>query len=189
MCILQNPELIIALCALITSVVSIIVAVFTLRLRKKHYLKSVKPIGDIVCGDYENDIYIAICNNGIGPLLIKRLIVSSSECFDENIVAIIPENIKQALTPHWTDFFYGVKNRAILPKERIYLFRLSFNEKSEIIKHQTHIADFRKFLAGLTIELTYTDIYEKQTYRIEKKELSMFKPDLRDKYLTATTMR
>ena len=33
-----------------------------------------KPIIDILLGDYENDIYVKIMNNGVGPAIIDKLI-------------------------------------------------------------------------------------------------------------------
>ena len=72
----DKPEVIIAFGALLTSISSIVLTIKALKVQKQHHLKSVKPIGYITVGDYEDDIYISIVNNGVGPLIIRELRVS-----------------------------------------------------------------------------------------------------------------
>lgn len=52
-------------CALIVLVVSIIISVGTLKIQRTHNEKSVKPFGQIILNDYENQITIDIRNVGI----------------------------------------------------------------------------------------------------------------------------
>lgn len=162
-----NPEIVIAFCALLTSVISIILTILTLRLQKQHYMKSIKPIGRITAGDYEDDIYISIINNGVGPLIVKELKVSNSQLTASSLIDIIPTSINESVV--WTDFASNFVNRAIEPSGRIYLVRLTFDE---VEKKQDNIKiikkELRQFLRHLTLELIYTDIYEKKLYRISR---------------------
>ena len=162
-----SPEIIIAFCAILTSVVSIILTIQTLKTQKQHNLKSVKPIGYIISGNYENDIYIAIGNNGIGPLIIKEFKVSNSRLSALNLIDIIPSNINDNVT--WKDYTSNIVGRAIKSGDRIYLLRLSFDEIE--MQQDKNIAikkELREFLQDLILELTYTDIYEKETYNAIK---------------------
>ena len=165
--ILDNPQAIIAFCALLVSIISIILTILTLKEQKRHNLKSVRPIGRITVGDYENDIYVSILNNGIGPLIIKSFKAKNSKISSTTgLIDIVPTDINNNVI--WTDFASNFDNRAIKAGERLYLLRLTFEEKAD--QQQENIKTrLRNFLKDLTVELQYTDIYEKRTYTIERK--------------------
>lgn len=166
--LLDSPEVVIALCALLISMVSIFLTIQTLKVQKQHNLKSVRPIGHITAGDYEDDIYISIVNNGIGPLIIKELKVSNSQLSSSSLIDIIPDNINNSVI--WTDFASNFINRALKPGDRLYLVRLTFDETEKQQTNNKNIKEtLRKFFQHLTLELSYTDIYEKKTYKVTRK--------------------
>lgn len=159
------PQIIISTCALFISVVSIILTMLTLNMQKKHNSKSVRPIARITVGDYEDDIYVSVINNGVGPLVIKRFNAEhkfrgSASTSSSTLIDIIPKELNDKVI--WTDFASNFDNRALKAGERLYLLRQKFDDndanKDENMRIRT---DLRQFLQHVTIELRYTDIYEK----------------------------
>jgi len=63
----------IALAALVVSVVSIFIAVRTLKHQQAHDVLSVRPIPMLSTADHEECISVALRNNGVGPMIIKAL--------------------------------------------------------------------------------------------------------------------
>jgi len=175
--LVENPQAIIALCAVLISIFSIYLTIKTLKTLKQHDLKSVKPIGYISVGDYENNIYVGIDNNGIGPLLIKEFEVTNSDrslSSKKNLFEIIPESIKNSVT--WRDFIgQKVADRTIKPGDRLYFLQLVFDKIEMHHENNKKIKkELREFLQNLTVKVTYTDIYEKKKY-IEIRELDWFR--------------
>jgi len=162
-----NFEIIIAFCALLISVVSIYLTLQALKVQKQHNLKSVKPIGRLTAGDYEDDIYISIVNEGVGPLIIKELKVSDGRITALSLIDIVPEHINSQVI--WTDFAANFVERAIKSGDRLYLLRKTFDEtekqKGDNEKTRTTL---RRFFQHLTLELTYIDIYDVQ-YKVERR--------------------
>jgi len=167
MAILDKPEVIIAFCALVVSGVSIFLTLKTLKVQKQHNLKSVRPIGRLTAGDYEDDIYISIVNEGIGPLIIKELKVSTTKLSALSLIDIVPDHINNQVI--WTDFAANFNGRAIRSGDRLYLLRKTFEdtEKQQVVNEKTREL-LRKFFQQLTLELTYIDIYDVQ-YKVERK--------------------
>ena len=60
-----------AIAALFVSLLSIILTSLNLWMQRTHNRKAVLPIGHITVGDYENDIFVRLRNDGVGPLLIE----------------------------------------------------------------------------------------------------------------------
>ena len=64
-----------AIFAVLASAVSFTIAAINMMMQRKHNRKSVLPIGHISVGDYENQIFVRLWNYGIGPMIIKRVVV------------------------------------------------------------------------------------------------------------------
>ncbi|MBI4784128.1 MAG: hypothetical protein HY785_22850 [Oscillatoriophycideae cyanobacterium NC_groundwater_1537_Pr4_S-0.65um_50_18] len=75
----NNADTIIALCALLVSVASILIGYFSLELQHKHNRLSVRPIGKIHFTTSENSIRIEIRNDGTGPMLCSNVKVYENE--------------------------------------------------------------------------------------------------------------
>lgn len=162
-------QIITTICALITSVVSIILTVITIKIQHRHNLKSVRPIGYITVGDYENDIYVSIINNGIGPMLIKGFKATNERVSsDSSLIDIIPNDLNEQIV--WSDFASTIIGRTLKPGDRMYLIRLKIKEE-EIDKefYQKIKKSIREFLKNVKIVIEYTDIYEKNKYNISRK--------------------
>src|ERR1700683_2438440 len=65
-----------AVAALLVSTVSIILAIFNMTTQRTHNRKSLMPIAHVRLGDYENRIFVRLHNDGVGPMLIDRIVVT-----------------------------------------------------------------------------------------------------------------
>jgi len=180
MCYLNffDSETIIAICALIVSVVSIIISVRTLKLQRTHNEKSVKPLGQIILNDYENMITVDIRNVGIGPMILRELIVTNSKGeIKDNLLDFIDLEMPDGLT--WSDYVKQVKDRVVAVGERIVLIGVDFESIESPNKDSMNQLDrfrdgLRKTLGEIAVKIHYTGIYENEIQNTERK-LDWFK--------------
>ncbi len=65
-------EILSQLAALFVATISIILTVVTIKMQRTRNRKSVLPIGHITVGDYENQIFVWLRNDGVGPMIIEK---------------------------------------------------------------------------------------------------------------------
>ena len=164
--------------SLVLSVVAIIISINTYRSQKEHNKNSVRPILNIVLGDYEDDLYVRVDNNGVGPA-----IVSSMNCvcsyFDElmsanSLVDLIPyeatvqgKNSGATANMHsFTDFVEDITGRTIPPGGSITLLRIENPKREQLLA-------FRNLLKKCSVEIGYTDIYSSKPWTC-KRSLDFF---------------
>lgn len=164
-----NWEGIIALCALVVSVVSIVFTVIQVRLQRIHNKKTVKPIGRIRIGDYQSNIFVKIENNGIGPLIIKQILIKSKVLqTTKSLIDILPTDLTKRIT--WTNFTGSYEGRTIIPGQSLELIvwtiNSSYDGKSQDVIEKDR-SDLRKALKDISVSVCYTDIYEKENFKHE----------------------
>jgi hypothetical protein len=152
--------------ALFLSFLSIAFAVIFSILQQQYNKKSVIPICSIIFNDYENLISIRLDNNGVGPLIINKLIVVYNSKEYPTLIELMPKNIL------WNNFVENIESRAIRPNGKIELLKLTSGDRSKKIK-------VRKILSQLVIHVEYKDIYGKQF--IAERDLKFFARTLPDK--------
>ena len=168
----MNTNIIISICALVVSLAAIILTLVQIKIQREHNFKSIKPIGQINVADYEADVHVAISNAGIGPLIIKSVRVFNTQRQSTNLLNILPDDLVNTMI--WTDFVVELEGRAVNVGESVYLIRAMFDDDENLTRD---LIDFRTrlrtCLGQITIELTYTDVYEKNTYNCSR-QLSWF---------------
>src|SRR5689334_985706 len=92
-----------AIAAVFVSTISIIVAVVNVAMQRNHNRKSVLPIANIVFGDYENDLFIRLRNDGIGPMVVESVVVTT-EGNNERAEAVIDLLPPLPNGHHWNTF-------------------------------------------------------------------------------------
>src|SRR5665213_941427 len=100
-----------AIAALFVSSVSIILAFCGLMTQRRHDRKSVQPIGHISVGDYENEIFVRLRNDGVGPMIVRvsRVRDSLDGRTEISIVDFMPELPDGYL---WKTFVGDMRDRA-----------------------------------------------------------------------------
>ncbi|MCW4017008.1 MAG: hypothetical protein NWF06_11615 [Candidatus Bathyarchaeota archaeon] len=169
-----NWEGIIALCAFVVSIVSIVFTIIQVQLQRTHNKKTVKPIGRIRIGDYQNNIYVKIENNGVGPLIVRQIQIKREKLqTTESFIDILPADLTKRIT--WTNFTGSYEGRTIIPGQSLELIVWTINDSykkiTDELERETIInqdrSDLRKSLKKVSVSITYTDIYEKEEFKQE----------------------
>lgn len=148
-----------AVVACIIAVVSLLVSRKTLEHQQEHNRLSVRPIPSIVVGDYEDRLFVKIVNNGVGPLLVKKIRTPGSADPENALITHMPELLPQAF---WTNFVEDTSGRSIPPGSELVLMDLD-SGSSNLEAHYSLSRDrVRVALGELSVELEYTDIYNSE---------------------------
>ena len=159
-------DIILTIATVVLSSTAIVISIISWRSQVTHNKNSVKPIIDIIFGDYESKIYIKIKNNGVGPAIITKA------CF--LIDGIEYDNIMSAFYSHyekcnsftvlhkWTTFVENFDNRTIPPNGELKLL--------EYISSNHHeINCIRGVLMHLVVSVAYNNIYNDIMTKSERK--------------------
>ncbi len=120
----------------------------------------VRPLANILVGDYEEQIQVKIRNAGLGPLTIKEVKIFSPENTRnsfKNLIDIMPAH-PENLT--WSDFAFKIETKVIAAGAELNLIELTgktSNNDFEEFKTKVRFA-----LKDIIIEVLYTDIYENE---------------------------
>lgn len=116
-----------------------------------------RPVGQIICGDYEDLIEVKLKNCGLGPLLIRNIIIKKTDgSISNSLIDEMPE-ILGGLS--WADFVIDAINYAIPKDSEINLIKIKHDPNDYNFKiYKTSI---RKILKEITIEVEYTDMYNR----------------------------
>lgn len=166
-------DVIISVCSLLISVIAGIISINTYRSQKEHNKNSVRPILNIVLGDYEDDLYVRVDNNGVGPAIVSSIHCTCSY-FDEllsanSLVELIPykatvqgERSGSTADMHsFTDFVEDITGRTIPPGGHITLLRIAEPKRVQLLA-------FRNLLSKCCVEIEYTDIYNSKPWKCRR---------------------
>jgi hypothetical protein len=151
---------IVGVVALFVSAYSIILSVQNMKDGRIHDRKSVMPIGHIGVGDYEDRLIVRVHNNGIGPMLIDRLIVTKRGSSDESNSALIDFMPDLPNGMLWTNFVGNIDGSALAVDKDITLLSLEGSPNDpRFVKARQAV---RQALSGLDIVVTYRNVYGEQ---------------------------
>jgi hypothetical protein len=148
-----------AIGTLVLSVASIFIAVTTFRSQRKHNVNSVRPLAFLWLLDSEGEVSIMLQNNGVGPLLIDDVHVTtnSNGHMYGNLITPMP-SLPGKLS---YDYYIGVPaGWSIIPGSEIALFKFTGNENDELfVEYREKV---REVLSGVNIEVQYRDIFKRK---------------------------
>ncbi|MCL1963816.1 MAG: hypothetical protein FWF69_01995 [Firmicutes bacterium] len=156
-------DIVLPLSSLMVAVISIIVAMRALKGQKIHNKNSVKPIIQLRFGDYEDRIFVSAVNRGVGPGIVKNMIITNEETGEkyDHLIDIFGDS--ECTGWPWSMYNKRLKGIAIRPGISFTLIKMNKpNEKQKAI--------IRKRLCALKIHFEYTDIYGqifKNSYGLE----------------------
>ncbi len=146
-----------AVAALFVSAVSIVLAIFNMTTQRTHNRKSLMPIAHVRLGDYENRIFVRLHNDGIGPMMISRVIVSKlggKAKKQTSLLAFMPDLPAGIL---WTTSVADLAGWALSADKDITLLMLEGDPADP--KFVSARQSVRHALSELKIEVRYRDIY------------------------------
>lgn len=126
-------------------------------MQRAHNRKSVLPIGHFSVGDYENQIFVHLRNDGVGPMIIEKLTVEkggNSEQAKSAIIEFMPELPGGYL---WSNFVEDISGRALSAEKNIVLISLEGDQEEKGFIAAKQIV--RKALSDLAVKVEYKNIY------------------------------
>ena len=166
--ITNHSTAIIAIVALLTSVISTLISFYTFRLQRTHYLKTVMPIIHIGQWDYENNLFVTLNNVGYGLAMVKEIVVFNKTDEKKNCIYYwLPKKLPGNM--NYKEYWTGYKNFVVQPSQIIKLIEVPVNTAiAEEIETREQI---RAVLRQLTVRVTYEDIYKN---KMPVKEMELF---------------
>ena len=156
-----------AIAALFVSFLSIVLTTVSLWMQRTHNRKSILPIGYIAVGDYEDDIFVRLRNDGNGPLIVENMTVFPTGKQDEyksSIIAFMPD----LPGDHpWTTFVSNIKGTAISPEGHITLIELKGSPDEKDFEAAKEIV--RRELCLLSVTVTYRNVYNDRMPLISRR--------------------
>lgn len=172
----QHQTVVIAIstaAAVLISFVSIILAIATILINRKHNRISVRPLARIDVGDYENRLFVRVESCGVGPLIVSELIIARGhQAIGGQLIDQMP---KLPLPVRWSTFNSELKGRALRPGEGVTLLELEGSQQDGKFVQARN--DVRRALGELTVKVKYEDMYGKKMKDAER-ELSWFMRNL-----------
>ena len=157
----EHPEASAALASLVVAVLAFLSSRETSKAQRKHNELSVRPLADIPFGNFDDNLFVSLVNNGTGPMVIKSITVIGAPNPSEPLIKAMPD-----LPP---DDFVTLTWFGSDPTDRsiragglgLRLLQLRYNGKKEFIDRFASSRDkIRDALGPLTLRIEYTDIYK-----------------------------
>lgn len=153
---MTQASTIVAICALVLSLVSLATSIYFSWCARDHNRRSVKPLPFVLQSDFEDRIAVEIQNNGTGPLILQKAEAKSSvNGRSGHLIDLIPEPPPGLI---FSNFNRVHQVRAIRPGDDVDLLALAIAEGDP--GAVAYRDELRRTLGNMTVELTYTDIYD-----------------------------
>lgn len=150
---------VLAAVACVISFVSLYVAHRTAKHQERHDRMSVRPLTYIAVGDYENRVYVKIQNNGVGPLIVKRVTIEGAAEPSRPLIHAMPELPPKAA---WTTFVEEISGRSVPPGGELFLIDLEVSSSASHAYFTLARDKVRVALGRLTVKVEHTDVYDQQ---------------------------
>lgn len=153
---MDDLAVLVAICAVVVSVVSLWASLYFGWCTRDHNKRSVKPLPYVIAGDYENCISVLLCNNGTGPLVLRKVTARhNKEGSSGHLIDMVPESPPDV---YFKNFIKVRPGRAILQGGRLDLlvFELDVDDSAAVGYRDA----LRDALGHISIDVEYTDIYE-----------------------------
>src|SRR5215831_9348086 len=87
----KNAQAIIALASLVVAFLAFLSTRKTAKAQQEHNRLSVRPLLNIVFGNYETNLFVSLVNNGTGPMVIKSTKVIGAANPSEPLIKAMPD--------------------------------------------------------------------------------------------------
>jgi hypothetical protein len=163
--ILEKPEYILALCALIISIISLGLAFYSSYQNRLHNRLGVRPYAYILPKDYEDNIAVIIQNKGTGPLITKTISFCKNGVDNKKYLIDFMPSLYDGY--YWSTFSKAQKI-ILRPSEEKVLIEFSGKLTDNDFKKQRDL--IRKALSEIEMNIEYTSIYnEKKPFKLNYK--------------------
>lgn len=148
---------IVAFSAIIISIAAILLTAMTLKMQREHNFSSTRPICFVDVFDYSNHTAVELYNGGIGPMIINDIKVSMGVEYKRNIIEWLPQ-IDEGL--RWKNFNTDMNLTVVPAGTSLTMIAFAADEENNTAVNFRN--QIRKKMSALTVEVTYSNIYDKQ---------------------------
>lgn len=153
---MHQASTIVAFCALFVSFVSLVTSIYFSWCARDHNRRSVKPLPFILQPDFEDKVAVVIRNNGTGPLILQKARATiRADRRSGHLIDLVPTPPKGVV---FRNFNRVEQIRAIRPGDDVDLVDLRIDVNDPVAAKYRD--ELRRALGNMTVELTYTDIYD-----------------------------
>ena len=156
-----------AIAALAISFLSIVLTTLNLWMQRTHNRKSVLPIGHIAVGDYEEDVFVRLRNDGIGPMIIEDVTVYRTNKPGDSKNSIIDFMPELPGEYAWATFLRDIIGRAVSPQDQLTLIELKGEPTHEDFEASKNIV--RRVLSELSVTVSCKNIYNERMPTISRR--------------------
>lgn len=142
-----------AILAIIGSTISIFIAIINMKLQRVHYRKTLMPIGSLSLGDYEQEAFVRLRNDGAGPMILNEISVyraGEADKIGSALIDFMPKGLD------WITFVKDISGRAFAPGKEIDL--IAIGEESDPHFSDVH-RSVREALSTLSVKVEYESVY------------------------------
>ena len=152
----MKPEVVIALCALVTSAVSLAASIYFGWCTRDHNRRTVKPLPYASPSDFEDQLAIRLWNYGNGPLVLQKVIAHNKQNdLSGHLIDLLPPPPEGL---YFSNYVKPRPGRAIPPGESLTLFEFTVEDSNR--KAIAYRDKLRDILGHFVMHIDYTDIYE-----------------------------
>jgi len=152
---------VLAFIACLISLISLYVAHASLKHQREHNRLSVRPLCYVTLGDYENQLFVKLRNNGTGPMIITSIKIKGARDEDKPLIEAMPALPSEV---QWTNFVEDCSGRSVPAGGELVLLELSQEStlrisplsSSRFVLARDRV---REALGKFEIRVCYTDIY------------------------------
>jgi hypothetical protein len=152
--ILDDPNSVLALCAVLISIISLFIAFFSAYQNRLNNRLSKLPIGYILPLDYEEVISVTLQNNGTGPLITTSIEFSNGKNVTKNALIDFMPTLSDNF--QWETFSEA---RKIILKPSDTKVLIKFKGNPSDVNFVTQRDEIRKALADITIKVNYKSVF------------------------------
>ncbi len=128
---------------------------YQLHLQRTHNGKSLQPLGQIDLEDRQGHIYVRITNNGMGPMIIDKLIfikdgkqyMTIVDCMELSARSYTQIGVSESI------------QKVVLPHSHLTVFETRVEEQDS----EDQVQQIRQQLSSIALKVEFRDIYANKT--------------------------
>jgi hypothetical protein len=152
----MKPEVVVALCALWISVLSLAFSIYYGWCTRDHNRRTVKPLPYVASSDFENLLAVRLWNYGNGLLILQKVLTrKAKDDLSGHLIDLLP-SLPGGL--YFSNYVKVRPGRAVPPGGSLTLFEFTVDESNAMAL--AFRDELRDILGHLVMDVNYTDIYE-----------------------------
>lgn len=161
--------------ALVISILAILISLFALFQKRSQFKNQIMPLAEISIGDYEEEIYVRIQNNGHGTMRVKGFEAISKDLTKSNLIDHL--NLELPYGLEWENFVEQFEGRNLRVGESLDAIRIlgltDYPTKDHVDIYKSYKQEMREILSRIKIVVNYSDINNRNSYS-ESRKLDFF---------------